>query len=388
LSIKFYKGLIGNLSPHSIELLMRLFSTSLLILVVFAGCKKKDESSNSSLTEAGPGSYCRLGPLGLSVESTRLGKIRMRGMMGQDGESDKEVFTVKTRFKLFDTSTSVKQPVLQRDGMLMMGGTGLKLKDENGREFSPIGGFGFNSALARRTEDTVLTVEKSEITDILTFESTIGAVGSLTLEVPGNWQVQQPDGKFLQPKETGTFHIRIPRAMWESPPPATEAGPGNWATVGPISVAVEKVRFGKVKMRGFGINQDGESKEPVLAIEVRVKLTDPTTRVRKPPFIPEGNLTLNSPSVTLKASHGEAFPVVTGFGFDRILGRQEREVELFPEKPEVTDLLTFSASAAKVDELILTLWPKWQERRTDNSWVDAPLEGEFRFHIPKSMWMK
>ncbi len=366
---------------------MRSLSTCLLILVALAGCKKKDASSISSITEAGSGNYCRIGPLGLAVESTRLGKIRMRGMMGQDGESDKEVFTVKTRFRLFDTSTPVKQPVLQRDGVLMMGGAGLKLKDENGKEFSPIGGFGFNSAMARRTEDAILTAEKSEITDLLSFESTIGAVGSLTLEVPGNWQVQQSDGKFLQPKETGTFRIRIPLTMWESPPPATEAGPGNWASVGPVSIAVEKVRLGKVKMRGFGIDQEGESKEPVLAIEVRVKLTEPKTRVKKPPFIPEGHLTFNGPAITLKASHGETFPVVTGFGFDRIVGRQERDVELSPEKPEVTDLLTFSASAAKIDELFLTLWPKWQERRADNSWVEGPLEGEFRFHIPKSMWM-
>jgi hypothetical protein len=308
-------------------------------------------------------------------------------MMGQDGESDKEVFTIKTRFKLFDASSPVKQPVLQRDGM-MMGGAGLKLKDENGREFSPIGGFGFNSAAARRTEDAILTADKPEIADTLTFESTIGAVGNLTLEVPGNWQVQQSDGKYLQPKETGTFRIRIPRTMWDSPPPSTEAGPGNWATVGPLSIAIESVRIGKVKMRGFGINQDGESKEPVLAITVRVKLAASSTRIKKPPFIPEGHLTFDSPAVALKASHGEAFPIVTGFGFDRIVGRQDRDVELSSERPEVTDLLTFSDKAGDADELYLTLWPKWQERRSDNSWADGPLEGEFRFRIPKSMWMK
>jgi hypothetical protein len=366
---------------------MRLLIAPLFLLALI-GCKRTNESTTSSLTEAGAGNYCKLGPLGLSVESTRLGKIRMRGMMGQDGESDKEVFTVKTRFKLFDTSTPVKQPVLQRDGMLTMGAVGLKLKDDNGREFNPVGGFGFNSAIARRTEDAILSAEKPELADTLTFESTISAVGNLTLEIPGNWQVQQTDGKYLQPKEPGTFRIHIPRTMWDSQPPATEAGAGHWATVGPLSVAVENVRVGAVKMRGFGINQVGESKEPVFAIEVKVKLTDSTVRIKKPPYIPEGNLTFDSPTVTLKARHGEAFPVVTGFGFDRIVGRQERDVELSAERPEAADLLTFSAKAGSVDELFLTLWPKWQERRSGNTWVDGPLDGEFRFHIPKSMWMK
>ncbi|HEV3383597.1 MAG TPA: hypothetical protein VG097_02215 [Gemmata sp.] len=369
---------------------MRILFASLFALVALIGCKRGTETAAtaSSITEAGPGNYCQLGPLGLSVESTRLGKIRMRGMMGQDGESDKEVFTVKTRFKLFDASTPVKQPVLQSDGMLTMGAVGLKLKDETGREFNPIGGFGFSAATTRRTEDAILNAEKPEIADILTFESTIGAVGNLTLEVPGKWQVQQPDGKYLQPKETGTFRIRIPQSMWDSPPPSVEAGAGKWATVGPVSIAIENVRLGKVKMRGFGLNQEGESKESVFAIEVKVKLADPATKVKKPPFIPEGNLTFDSPAVTLKAHHGETFPIVTGFGFDRILGRQEKEVQLSAEKPEVADLLTFSAKAGTVDELFLTLWPKWQERRSDNTWVDGPLDGEFRFHIPKSMWMK
>jgi len=366
---------------------MRSRSVCLFLLLALMGCKRAGDSTATAITEAGAGNYCKLGPLGLSVESTRIGKIRMRGMMGQDGESDREVFTVKVRFKLFDTSVSVKQPVLQRDGM-MMGGAGLKLKDENGREFNPIGGFGFDSAMARRTEDAILTNEKPEVADVLTFESTIGAVGDLILEVSGNWQAQQPDGKYLQPKDPGTFRIRIPRAMWEAHPPSTEAGPGNWATVGPISVAVEKVRLGKVKMRSFGFNQEGESKDPVLAVEVRVKLANPTVRIKKPPFIPEGHLTFSSPAVTLKASHGESFPVVTGSGFEKVIGRQERDVELFAEKPEVADLLTFSDKAGTVDELFLTLWPKWQERRQDNTWVDGPLEGEFRFRIPKSMWTK
>jgi hypothetical protein len=62
-------------------------------------------------------------------------------------------------------------------------------------------------------------------------------------------------------------------------------------------------------------------------------------------------------------------------------------VELSAAKPETTDLLTFSAKAGDVDEVYLTLWPKWKEQRPDNSWVDGPLDGEFRFRIPKSMWM-
>jgi hypothetical protein len=361
-----------------------------LFVAVLVGCNRTGtgKSSQSGTTEAGSGNYCRLGPIGLSVESTRLGKIRMRGMMGQDGESDKDVFSVKTRFKLFDTSVPVKQPVLQRDGMMMMGGAGLKLKDDNGTEFHPIGGFGFNAAMTRRTQEAMLTADKPETTDVLTFESTIGAVGNLTLEVAGDWQVQQPDGKFLQPTNPGAFRFSIPRTMWDSPPPYMEAGAGKWATVGPVSVAIDDVRIGKVKIRGFGINKEGESNEPVFAMNVRVRLADKTAQVKKPPFMSDGMQFLSSPAVALKARHGEAFPLVTGTGFDQIIGRQRGEVELTAQKPEVTDLLTFSAKAGSTDEVFLTLWPKWQERQPDNSWADAPLEGEFRFRIPKSMWTK
>jgi hypothetical protein len=368
-----------------------LFISILFLALLQAACNNRGGDSSSTQpapTVAGAGNYCRLGPVGFAVESTRLGKVRMRNMMGQDGESDQEVFTIKSRMKLFDTATPVKQPVLQRDGMLIMGAVGLSLKDDNGREFKPAGGFGMNSAMARRTEDAILTADKPEVTDIITFESTIGAVGNLTLEVKGNWQEQQPDGKFLQPKSPGSFRIRIPRTAWDTPPSSTEAGPGNWATVGAVGVAVETVRLGKVKMRGFGLNPEGESADPVLAIRVRVKLFDPTARVKKPPFVNDGFSSFISPAITLKASHGEVFPVATGAGFDRIIGRQDQDVELSADKPEMIDLLTFSAKAAEVDELYLTLWPKWQQQRPDQSWADGPLDGEFRFRIPKSMWTK
>lgn len=369
----------------------RLAAFFLFAPLVLAGCNRQGDSKSeaSTATEAGAGNYCRLGPIGLSVESARLGKIRMRGMMGQDGESDREVFTLKTRFKLFDTGTPVKQPVIQRDGMLIMGAAGVTLKDESGRQFNPVGGFGLNAATSRRTQDAVLTAEKPEVTDLLTFESTIGAAGDLILSVKGDWQVQQPDGKFLQPAETGTFRIRIPRAMWETEPPATEAGPGNWATVGPLSVAIESVRLGKVRIRsGLRANQEGESAENMLVITTRIKLADPAAHIQKPPFISDGFAMLNSPAVTLKARHGEAFQAVTASGFDQIVGRQSKDVELTAASPEATDLLTFTEKAASADELILTLWPKWKEKKPDGTWADGPLDGEFRFRIPKSMWVK
>ena len=39
-------------------------------------------------------------------------------------------------------------------------------------------------------------------------------------------------------------------------------------------------------------------------------------------------------------------------------------------------------------ELILTLWPKWDERQADGAWKDLRHDGEFRFRIPKAMWQK
>ena len=70
------------------------------------------------------------------------------------------------------------------------------------------------------------------------------------------------------------------------------------------------------------------------------------------------------------------------------MNRQSGEVELTPENPETTDLLTFSAKAGEANELILTLYPKWQERKADGTWADTTAESEFRFRIPKSMWSK
>ncbi len=357
-----------------------------LFLIAVVGCNQKPTAP--PVTDAGPGNYVQLGPVGLAVESARLGKIRMRGMMGQDGESKDDVFTIKTRFKLLDPSNVVKQPALQRDGMMTMGGGGLKLKDENGHEFKPIGGFGFDTVHTRRTKDVILNNEPTgEVADVLTFESVAAAVGDLFLEVPANYQIQQPNDAFLMPKDPGTFRFRIPRAMWDAPPPAVEAGPGNWATVGVVSMSVEGVRVGKVKMSGIGGN--GESRDDVFAITVKVKLTDAKARVKKPPFIPDGiGGSFVGPSVTLKPHASEAFPAITAFGLDRIVGRQDRDVELSAEKPEFTDLLTFDAKAAKADELILTLWPKWQELAPDGTWPDAGYDGEFRFRIPKAMWAK
>ncbi len=175
----------------------------------------------------------------------------MRGMMGQDGESKDEVFTVKTRFKLLDASVPVKQFALQRDGMMFGGGAVSKLLDENGREFKPVGGFGFDAVKARRTADAILLGEKPEATDVLTFESTAGAIGDLTSKCPRIPAATA--GRQVPPAEgTGTFRFRLPPPMWGGPPPsAVQAGPGNWATVGPVSIAVDRCAVGKVKIDPF-----------------------------------------------------------------------------------------------------------------------------------------
>jgi len=108
--------------------------------------------------------------------------------------------------------------------------------------------------------------------------------------------------------------------------------------------------------------------------------------VKKPPFIADGGF--SRISVTLKSKAGESYPVLTSFGFDRLIGRQERDQELNPSQPEVTDLLTFDAKAATADEVFLTLWPVWEEPKADKGWADAKYDEEFRFRIPKSMWAK
>ncbi len=127
-------------------------SLLLLTLLAAVGCNRKPKAPEP--TEAGPGSYCQLGPVGLSVESVRNGKVRMRGMMGGDGESKEDVFTVKTRFKLLDTGVPVKQFALQRDGAMMtFGDGGLKLTDEKGVQFKQVAAGGFDGV--RRAAPTL-----------------------------------------------------------------------------------------------------------------------------------------------------------------------------------------------------------------------------------------
>lgn len=365
-----------------------LFPVLLVALLASVGCNRGQPDQPGS-AEAGSGNYARLGPIGLSVESVRHGKVRIRGMMGQDGESKEDIFTIKTRFKLFDTAVPVKQPAIQRDGgLISIGESKLKLYDAQGRQAKPVVAGGFDGVRARRSDTAVLTADHSETTDLLTFESISGATGDLTLEVPANYQVMQSDGNFLQPKEPGTFKIRIPQAMWNAPPPTTDAGPGHWATVGPVGVSVESAKLGKVKVRTF--QGTGDSAEDVLALAVRVKLADTAALVKKPPFIPSGiGASFSGAAVTLRSARsGETYKAVTASGLHEFIGRQSKDIELSAKQPELTDLLTFEARAAEVDELILTLWPKWQERKPDGTWADTAAEGDFRFRIPKSLWAK
>ncbi len=356
-----------------------------VILLSLIGCNRLRPVP---LTEAAAGNYDVRGPIGLSIESVRNGKVRMSGMMGRMGESKEVVFTIQTRFKLLDTSVPVKQFALQRDGT-MLGGGSLKLKDETGREFKAVGGFGFDAVKGRRSDTAILTAENLEATDQLTFESVADAQGDLILEVPANYQLQQPDGTFLQPKEPGTFRFRIPQEMWSALPPTTEAGRDSWATIGPVSVAVESVRVGKVMLVPWKPGEKpttAESKSEVFAITIRVKLADLKAHIKKPPYIVDGSF--GGSQAKLHNAQGENFPAFTDFQWDRVIGRQNGDVELSAKQPELVELLTFDAKAATSEELFLTFWPYWQERNADGTWSDAKHEGEFRFRIPKVMWAK
>ena len=362
----------------------------LFLAFVVIGCKRGTDAPPEP-TEAATGNYARCGPVGLAVESVRLGHVRMRGMMGQAGDSKDEVFVVRTRFKLFDADAPVKQPALQRDGSIILAGqSGMKLTDETGREYKQVSGFGFDAVKDRRATEAILTADSPEATDALTFESVAGANGDLTLIVPANYQVKQPNGTFLQPKEPGKFRFRIPKSVWSAPPSATDAGPGNWATVGPVSVSVESVRVGKLKLKGFGASADGESKEDAFVVAVRVKLADPAARVKKSPFMADARIGAwgGTPVVLRRAAGGDACPALTASGFNTVIGRQPGDVELTAAKPETTDLLTFNAAAAEAHDLVLTLYPNWQERKLDGTWADTITEGEFRFRLPKIMWAK
>ncbi|HJZ55142.1 MAG TPA: hypothetical protein VKE74_09300 [Gemmataceae bacterium] len=365
--------------------MLRLAGGFALVLGLLAGVGCNKGGASGEATEAGPGSYCRLGPIGLSVESVRVGKVRMRAGLGRAGESKDDVCVIKTRFRLLDTATPVKQFALQRDGS-MMGGGALKLRDEGGTEFKPVGGFGFDSVRGRRSDHAILSAENPEATDVLTFEPPPASAGDLVLEVPANWQEQQPDGTFLQPKDPGTFRFRIPRAMWTAEPPTLTAGPGNWFKLGPVGVEITGVKLGKAKMSG--IRGEAVTADDVLSVTTNFRVFDPKVKVKKSPFMTDGSGFMGSSAATLASTKGEQFKGIGGGGLDRIVGRQERDVELSAAKPGVADMLTFEAKAGAADELILTLWPNWQEQAADGKWVDPEIDGEFRFRIPRSMWAK
>jgi hypothetical protein len=337
-------------------------------------------------TEAGVGNWVRLGPVGLSIESVRLGKVRMGGMMGQAGESKDDVFQVRTRLKLFDPAATVKQDPLQKDGMMFFG-SGLKLTDAAGTPYKEVGGFGFDSVKGRRSKPVELTAANPEATDLLTFEAKAGDADELVLTIPGTWQEKQADGRFLQPQKPGSFTFRLPKAVWAAPPRTIDAGPGNWYRIGPVGAEVTAVRFGKVKMAAGGpFGGPAESAEDVVSVAVRFRVFEPAGAVKKAPFVPDGGLPFSSAAVVLADPTGKRFPAAAGRMFDRITGRQSGDVELTAANPEVADLLTFDGKAAAAGELILSLWPNWRERAADGSWVEPDTDDEFRFRIPRSMW--
>ena len=129
----------------------------------------------------------------------------------------------------------------------------------------------------RRSSEAILTAENPEATDVLTFESVAGADGDLTLEIPANYQTKTPEGHFLQPKQPGTFRFRIPQAVWSAPEPTTDAGPGKWATVGPVSVSVVAA-FETSTPPPAGVAAMGKAVDAVGPLYWRV----PPSNVKKP----------------------------------------------------------------------------------------------------------
>jgi len=362
---------------------------SVVFGLLAVGCRKNAGGDGTAdappAVTPGAENWVKLGPVGMSVESVRVGKVRMGGMMGRAAESKDDVFQVRTRFRLFDPAAVVKQGTFQSDGMVMFG-HGLALKGADGTAYKEVGGGGFDSIKGRRTKAVELTAAAPEATDLLTFEGTAGLAEELVLTVPGTWQEKQPDGTFLRPPTPGAFTFRIPKAAWSAPPRAVEAGPGNWYRIGPVGAEVRAARVGKVPLESrFG---KGHSTDDVLAVTVAFRVFDPKAAVKKSPFMPDGGFGFNNPAVVLAGKNGERFPAVLGGTFDRVAGRQAHDAELWGKTPEVTDLLTFDAKAATADELFLTLWPNWSEKAADGKWADPDTDDEFRFRLPRALWAK
>jgi hypothetical protein len=182
----------------------------LLVLSVttLAGC-----GQGVSWTDAGPEQWQRVGPCSVTVESVRVGKVKVKGMLGGEGESREDLLIIKTLFRNHDDQLKVKYIPWQSDRMPVA--IGLSLTDDKGQTYKPVVAFGsFATVQGRPGDDVVVTPADAPVSDLLTFEAKAAEANVLLLEMPAKWMEQEPAGWRI--KSDGTFRFRIPRQMWQA----------------------------------------------------------------------------------------------------------------------------------------------------------------------------
>jgi len=188
----------------------------LLSLLGFApvGCA---QSSGPPLPEvwkpidAGIGMWIRHGPIEMSVESVRLGPVKLHSASGTT-ETPAFVVTTRVRYCGDRHVDSVSLLPLQPSGPTPGRGA-VVLEDESGRRYAPLEGF--ESFVGRRTLEVRLDAEKSEATDELVFDPAAANVDVLIMTLPSLCRARDDAGRdTLQPLDRPPFRFRLLQWMW------------------------------------------------------------------------------------------------------------------------------------------------------------------------------
>jgi hypothetical protein len=161
--------------------------------------------------EVVPGQWERCGPVGMTIDEVRLGKVKTEGFPAK-GESKEPVFLVRTRFKVFDDKLTIRYLPWQGDAPFGLGND-INLEDDKENQYNLVVFGLFGSPEGRQKKEVELNASQPPVADLLTFQSKAANASVLFLELSARWQEQGAKG--WQTVSKGRFRYRIPRSVWE-----------------------------------------------------------------------------------------------------------------------------------------------------------------------------
>jgi hypothetical protein len=160
--------------------------------------------------EVVPGQWERVGPVGMTIDEVRLGKVKTEGFPGK-GESKDAIFQVRTRFKVFDDKLTLRYVPWQGDAPFGFGNE-IILEDEKETHYSLLAFGLFASPEGRQKKEVELKASDAPVADLITFEAKADDAGVLFLELPARWK--ERGAKDWETVTKGKFRYRIPRSVW------------------------------------------------------------------------------------------------------------------------------------------------------------------------------